>query len=260
MEHAAGGLAPASSNLLGKADPSPVLITNPEGASPFLLIGDHAGRCIPGHLADLGLRSSDLDLHIALDIGVEGLGVALSSLLDAAFIHQTYSRLVIDCNRAPGTAGSILSVSDGVTIPGNQSLSEVERRQRQSEIFQPYHDQIAVELDRRADQQRPTTLIFLHSFTPALSGAVRPWRFGVLHGLDSAYALAVLDGLRQRWPQAVGDNEPYALDDTDYSAPLHAQQRGLSYVELEVRQDMIELDKDQKSVAMALADVFSAAL
>ncbi len=47
-----------------------------------------------------------MDRHIAWDIGVAGLGERLAEALDAVFIRQAYSRLVIDCNRRPGAADS----------------------------------------------------------------------------------------------------------------------------------------------------------
>ncbi|MES2344120.1 MAG: N-formylglutamate amidohydrolase, partial [Pseudomonadota bacterium] len=77
-------------------------VTIPGGACPLLLIGDHAGRAIPKSLGRLGLKAADLDGHIAWDIGIAGLGERLAQRLDATFVAQAYSRLVIDCNRRPG--------------------------------------------------------------------------------------------------------------------------------------------------------------
>ena len=82
--------------LLSADDPPPVGIINPRGASPFLLIGDHAGNAVPSALRSLGLTGEDMTRHIAWDIGIAGLGERLSEELDAMFVHQTYSRLVID--------------------------------------------------------------------------------------------------------------------------------------------------------------------
>jgi predicted N-formylglutamate amidohydrolase len=87
--------------LLSASDPPPVRITNPDGQSLFLLIGDHAGNLIPERLGGLGLAPEDIKRHIAWDMGVAALGRELAALLDATFIEQRYSRLVIDCNRAP---------------------------------------------------------------------------------------------------------------------------------------------------------------
>ncbi len=43
----------------------------------------------------------------------------LAQALDAFTIHQTYSRLVIDCNRDPAVETSIVTVSESTEIPGN---------------------------------------------------------------------------------------------------------------------------------------------
>jgi len=216
------------------------LTYNLGGTSPILMIGDHAGRAIPAALAALGLGEPELSRHIAWDIGVHNLGVALSQQLGAPFIAQRYSRLVIDCNRDPARPDAMPVISDGTAIPGNQALSEADRAHRIEAIFDPYHAAIDTELDRRAAAGEPTVIVALHSFTPVFAGIVRPWRFGVLHLHDSPLSKALLTALREVEGEAfVGDNEPYSMDGTDYSIPSHATRRGLDYVELEVRQDLI---------------------
>lgn len=231
---------------------------NPGGNCPLLLLGDHAGRAIPAALGDLGLGPADLGRHIAWDIGVAGLGAELARRLDAVFIRQSYSRLVIDCNRAPDAPDSIAPESDNSAIPGNRALAQAARADRIGEIFQPYHAAIAAELDRRAG--RRTVLVSLHSFTPRMAGVPRPWRFGVLHRHDSPLSLAVLAQLRQRFGDDVGDNQPYAMDGIDYTVPHHADPRGLDYLELEVRQDEIADPARQAAVAAILAPILRHAL
>ena len=102
-------------------------------------------------------------------------GVQLSRLLDAAVILQTYSRLVIDCNRDPKVPSSIPEISESTEIPGNRGLDEAERAARANAIFRPYHDAIAAALDRRAAANRASALVALHSFTPVFKGVARPW-------------------------------------------------------------------------------------
>jgi predicted N-formylglutamate amidohydrolase len=228
-------------------------VRNPGGASPFLLVGDHAGREIPRSLGALGLTPAALGAHIACDIGVAGLGALVSDALDATFIAQRYSRLVIDCNRDPARPDSIAEVSDGVEVPGNAALSGQARAARIGEVFQPYHACIAAQLDGRAEAGRPTMLICLHSFTPVMGGKPRPWRFGVLHMGDSPFSNAILAGLRGALAaDLVGDNEPYRMDGADYTAPRHAIARGLDYLELEVRQDLIANPSGRAAVAEML--------
>lgn len=174
-------------------------------------------------------------------------------MLDASFLSQAYSRLVIDCNRSLEDATSIPARSDGIDIPGNANLSAADRLARQGEIHRPYHDAISDGLDRRIARGQRTVLVALHSFTPVMQGFRRPWRFGVLHRGDSAVSACMLNLLRQEMGDAVGDNEPYRLDEKDYTIPRHADPRGLDYLEVEVRQDLIGDAAGQEAVAMLLA-------
>lgn len=249
-------------NDLGRGDPPPFIVENAGAASPFLLIGDHAGVAVPAALGDLGLPAQEMARHIACDIGVAGMGGLLAQALDATFVRQTYSRLVIDCNRGPGWADSIPPISDGTLVPANQSLSPADAAARRDLIFQPYHDAIEAALEARAAEGLPTVLISLHSFTPVMRGAARPWTYGVLHEGHSPYSRAVLGQLRARFGEdAVGDNEPYSLStETDYSVPAHALSRGIDYLEIEVRQDLIASADGQARVAAVLAEVLPAAL
>jgi predicted N-formylglutamate amidohydrolase len=253
-------LAGTSTHLLTSSDEYPVAADNLGGSSPLLLLGDHAGRAIPARLGDLGLTPEDLERHIAWDIGVAGLGARLAGRLDATFIHQRYCRLVIDCNRAVDGEDCIASKSDGVTIPGNLQLPLEAKRARIAEIYEPYHTRISAELIARRARGQRTILLSLHSFTPSLAGVHRPWRFGVLHRNDSMFSSIVLNALRVRWPQQVGDNQPYAMDGVDFTIPFHADAHRLDYLELEVRQDLIANETGQDEVAPALAGVLQQAL
>ena len=246
--------------LLGPDDPCPVAVSNPGGTSSFLLVGDHAGVASPAALGDLGVSPADWSRHIACDLGSRALGEALAQRLDARFVHQRYSRLVIDCNRAPGHPDAIAAASDGTVIPGNQGLTAQQRRQRVAEIHEPYHAEIAAELAERKDGASLPILVSLHSFTPVWHGEARPWPAGVLHaGGNDRFALAVLARLTDALGLAIGDNQPYRLDATDYTVPLHAIEPGLAYVELEIRQDQLATPDGIATWAERLDEVLSAA-
>jgi predicted N-formylglutamate amidohydrolase len=242
-------------SVLGSEDPAPFGLFNAAGTSPFLLIGDHAGSAVPRPLQSLGLQPDDLRRHIAIDIGVLGLGQALARLLDAPFMHQVYSRLVIDCNRLPARPDAIAEVSDGTLIPGNRHLSDRARDARSAAIHRPYHAAIAALLDTRRTSVEETILLSLHSFTPKMDGVTRPWDVGVLHGSGrTEFALGLRDALAEQADLTVGDNEPYAMDETDYTVPFHAFPRNLPYAEIEVRQDLICGLPGQKAWATRLAE------
>jgi predicted N-formylglutamate amidohydrolase len=246
--------------LLDARDPAPVEIHNPQGASSFLIVCDHAGRSVPRALGDLGVPPAEWDRHIAWDIGAAGVCRALHAALDAVCITQAYSRLVIDCNRRPGHPTSIAPISDRTPIPGNLSLGDAEKAARVEEIFAPYQNAIAAELDRRQAAGQQSVLIAMHSFTPVFSGIVRVWQAGMLYNRDPRLARALAALLRDAGYH-VGDNEPYQLsDDSDYTVPVHAEQRGIPYVEIELRQDLIADASGQAVWAELLATLLPRAL
>lgn len=226
--------------ILAADEPPPVNVLNPRAPSPFLLLGDHAGNRIPRGMADLGLDEAERRRHIAWDIGIAALGTALSARLGATFIHQTYSRLVIDCNRRPGAPDSIPPVSDGTAIAANASLDEAGAAARAAAIHAPYQAAIGAEIDRRLEAGQETILIALHSFTPTMRGIDRPWKVGILHDAgDNRFARAMLAFFAQDPELVAGDNEPYAMDTIDYTIPFHAYDRRLPYAEIEIRQDLL---------------------
>lgn len=240
--------------LLGAGDPPAFTVHNGGGRSPWLLIADHAGQRVPRVLHDLGLAQSELDRHIGWDIGIAGVTAQLATALDAVAITQTYSRLVIDCNRPHLSPTLIAERSDGTEIPGNAGLDPAQRQQRIDEIFAPYHARIVHELDARLAQARPTLLVAMHSFTPAMAGVARPWHAGVLYHRDARLAHALRDALQAEGDLVVGDNQPYAVSDSsDYAVPVYGEGRGLLHVELEIRQDLIADEGGQLLWAQRLA-------
>jgi len=246
--------------LIRPDEPDPVTLANEAGNSVFFLTCDHAGRALPRRLGTLGLPEHETLRHIAWDIGIGEVGRRLSLVLDAAVIRQTYSRLVIDCNRDPNVASSIPEISESTAIPGNRDLGEADRAARVEAIFRPYHDAITAALDRRAAEGRDSVLVALHSFTPVFKGEARPWHVAVLFNRDSRLAHPLAELLRADGDLVVGENEPYRVTDlTDYTVPVHGERRGLPHVEIEIRQDLIIEPAGQQEWADRLARLLPAA-
>ena len=244
----------APDRLLAADEPPPATLGNENGASPFLFVVDHAGKLIPRALGDLGFSEAERGRHIAWDIGIAAVAGLVADALDAALIAQTYSRLVIDCNRTPGSETSIPEISELTPIPGNVGLSAAAKMARERAIFQPYHEAIAAALDARHNAGRETALIALHSFTPVFKGAARHWDIGIMYNRDPRFAHILMRLLGGEKELIVGDNEPYSLTDlTDYTIPVHGERRGLHHVAIEIRQDLIGNVGGQRAWAERLA-------
>lgn len=247
----------AFATTLSLSDPPPVEVINVNGRSKFVLICEHAGTVIPQRLNALRLPQSEMLRHIAYDIGAEGVARQLADQLDAPLFLQRYSRLVVDCNRPFEAPDCIPEVSDGTIIPANLRLSESERRQRYTEIHEPFHREVSLFLDRRATAGKPVVLVAIHSFTPQLiEGPERPWQLGVLSNRDRSFAVRFLDAFQKRNPtRASAHNQPYIVDDIgDYAIPVHGERRGLPHVLLEIRNDLIGDLDGQRTWAELIAE------
>ncbi len=239
----------------------PVSVVNEHGASPYVLLCEHASNHIPDEYGRLGLDEADLGRHIAWDIGAAGTARHLAGLLDAPLYLSGFSRLLIDCNRPEGVPSSIPTVSEDTEIPGNRNLSQQERDRRAGAFFHPFRDAVAAALDRRQAEGRPTKVIGIHSFTPIFLAVSRRWQAGILYGSAAGFARSLIANLHAQTGLEIGDNEPYRVSkDTDYTVPRHGDARGLDAALVEIRQDLLTDKQGMETWASHLAKALAASL
>lgn len=243
-------------SLIAADEPAPFTQARRDGTSSFVIVVDHASARIPRQLGTLGLSASQLQTHIAWDIGALAVATEVAAALDAPLVAQNYSRLVIDCNRDPKVASSIPTVSETTHIPGNAQLGDEQRLARRRAIFDPYHAYISSLLDERAAAGRPTILVAQHSMTAVFKGCGREMHAAVLYNRERRFAGLVLEALRRESGLSIADNQPYFVsDETDYTIPRHGEARGLPHVELEIRQDLLLESRGQTEWAARLIRV-----
>jgi len=215
-------------------------ILNDGAPAPMLLVCDHASRAFPEHLGTLGVAEPDTFEHIAWDIGAAEVTRGLARALGATTVLCNWSRLVVDCNRRLSDPTAFIEISDGITVPGNASMTTEDREWRVKRIWEPYHAVIDKLLDQRLAEGTCPAFLSIHSFTPLLGDIARPWHVGVLWDQDDRLAIPVLESLRSVEGLHVGDNEPYSgRHPTDYTLHAHAGSRGLPYLGFEIRQDLL---------------------
>ena len=219
--------------------PPAVEIVNENGTSPYVLTCEHASSFIPDAYGSLGLAPEHLQRHIAWDIGAAEVARLLSALLDAPLFLGGYSRLLIDCNRPVSSPTSIPLVSEETPIPGNTNLSSEMIRARQDEFYWPFQNSISAHLDFRQQAKQKTIVVGVHSFTPIFKKFVRPWHAGILFRQSTSFGNRLVAEL-QAPDLLITANEPYTIDDiSDYTVPVHGENRGLDAVLIEIRQDLI---------------------
>lgn len=204
--------------------------------SPLLLVADHASNHVPADI-DLGIDPALLHEHIAVDIGIDPLARIVAERLACPAILARVSRLVVDLHRQEHELAAIPPISDGHVIPANTDLHAEGREARIARFHRPYHALI----EGKVEALKPAMLFTLHSFTPCLRtepDKARPWEAGILYNRDDRAARVAIDLLRAKGIPT-GDNEPYSGKLLNATMDRHAESRGLPYLAIEVRQDLI---------------------
>lgn len=239
------------SELLSAGEEQAGYIVNENGASPIVLICEHASNLIPKKLQNLGLSDADLKRHIAYDIGAEATSRIMSKLLNAPLILQRYSRLVYDCNRPPESESAMPEVSEITPIPGNRNLDAPAKLARITQIYRPFQNTISHFLDTRAAQGKRAIPVSIHSFSKHYKGKDRAVELGLLFDRDAWLANVLVKSFPGFNTQL---NEPYGpKDGVMHLMNLHAAPRGLHHLMIEIRNDLIDGERGQQQWAQRLS-------
>jgi predicted N-formylglutamate amidohydrolase len=258
-----------------------------QGRSPLLLISVHEGSHIPEKLHDgsgrpLGLSDpSDLERHIALDLGVGELTTHFAELTAAYVFRVTHSRLVVDLNRYDDEAECIAPAADGTEIPLNRLATKRERTLRLDEFYFPvlkalntFVEDVALRLGSEP------FVISMHSFARVQKQDPEPKRediclfgypeFGISPNLEN-----FVQHLRAGNPRLViGNNRPFSArtpglqtSEGDYrlACPVTFQnvvQRNnvFNHFCLEVCQDLLTTPASQQRMAKQIRNALAGAI
>lgn len=211
---------------------------NPNGKANIVFICEHASNHIPEEYDNLGLSDEQLELHIAWDIGIAEVTKKIAKALDAPAIIASFSRLLIDANRALDQHGLIPTVSDGHEISGNMNLTQSDIDHRINKFYHPFHDAADKIIREKAENDHAPIIFNMHSFTPHMAGFDRPWHTGMLWNRDKRAANALIEKFTERG-LIVGDNEPYSGQELNHTMNTHGTKHGFPHVNIEIRQDEI---------------------
>lgn len=194
-----------------------------------------------------------LGTHWASDLGAADLTRELARRMGAVAVLSRFSRLLADPNRDLGEPSLFRDRAEGEPVLLNAVITDEDRERRLAACYRPFHAAISAEVA----VTRAHTLLSVHSFTPLYEGKRRWLEVGVLFDRDEELGRE----LTERFAAAdfhVAENEPYSgKDGLIHSAAMHAAERNLRSVEIEVRQDLAVQPDFRARVIEVLADVLS---
>ncbi|MEP1768867.1 MAG: N-formylglutamate amidohydrolase [Sulfitobacter sp.] len=227
-----------------------VLVVNPAGASPIVLVCEHASPHIPAEFAGLGLSPDDRMSHAVWDPGAMPVTEHMSKMLDAVAVTSGVSRLIYDCNRPPTASDAMPERSEVVDVPGNQALSPGARAQRVTAYYLPFLETLRSTVAATTDP----VIVTIHSFTPIYHGRPRSVEIGVLHDSDTRLADAMMQTAAAHLDNDVQRNAPYgAGDGVTHTLQEHGLKHGHLNVMLEIRNDLIATPEQQLAMARSVS-------
>lgn len=219
----------------------------PAGASPLVLVCEHASNFIPPELDNLCLTEEARTSHAAWDPGALSVAKTMANDLDASLVFSKVSRLVYDCNRPPDSPEAMRETSEAFEIPGNRNLSAADREARTARFYKPFCEAVEAELNRHESP----IVITLHSFTPVFEGQARDVEIGILHDEDRRLADAILAVADAHFVQR---NQPYGPEDgVTHTLQVHALPKRRLNVMIEIRNDLIASEVTQERMARTLS-------
>lgn len=231
-----------------------------DAASDIIVVCEHASPRLPANYDGMGLPADVQRAHIAWDPGALAVARGLAGRLDAALVSADVSRLVYDLNRPPDAEGAMPVRSEVHDIPGNAGLGLDERLARTRGVYLPFHETLHRLIAGRLALGRRPAIVTIHSFTPVYFGRPRSVELGIIHDADPAFALQVLAAARARTGLAAELNAPYsAADGVTHTLRLQATPYGLDNVMIEIRNDLIATEEQQRTMAQTLHPVLDAA-
>jgi predicted N-formylglutamate amidohydrolase len=230
----------------------------PDGASPLLLLCEHAGAEIPAPWNGLGLDPAFLATHYAYDPGAGLVTRRLSESLDAAALLARYSRIFLDYNRFHDDWDYIRPDLGGIPVPGNLAVDHHERARREAVAVTPVREAI--------ERIRPgrKAVVSIHSFTPVMAGDRRGVDAAILWDEDTAFTRIALEELTRRadgFDLRAGDNAPYDLRKVGArSLKTHAADHRLPYFYVEVNNGLFSSERSAAAVIALLDETLRAVL
>ena len=212
---------------------------------------DHAANALPKAYGTLGLTKTQLDRHIAYDIGAAWITRHLAGFFGAPAILSRFSRLLIDPNRGADDPTLVMRLSDGNIIPGNARINEDEIEYRRAHYWQPYRAAIAATIAEMLNHGSPPAVVSIHTFTPSWKMRPRPWEVGILWDSDPRFAKPLIAALVKDG-FCVGDNEPYDGALRGDTLDEEVTRLGLAGLLIEIRQDRVGTKEEAAAFAERL--------
>ena len=208
----------------------------------IIFICDHANNKIPAKYKGLGLARSELESHIAYDLGAKNFVIELTKKLRQSYVISNFSRLIIDPNRSKSSNDLIVQDSFGTRIPGNNNIDKKEKNDRIEIFYDKYHFELSEFVKKKKRIYEKVFLISIHSFTKKSKKFNRGIEVGLLWNKNMNLLLPIQRELKVK-NIFFGRNFPYSGFHFNYTLDRLYNDLLLDSILIEIRNDLICYEK-----------------
>lgn len=222
-------------------------------AGEVLLTCEHAGNRIPEWLEVPPDERAWFDTHWGYDPGAAAVARAVARELETQVVLGEFSRLVCDPNRPLAAETWIReTVEDGQPLSFNQGIADDERLLRE-ELWHRYHSTVDETIRRALAAGKAPLLFSVHTMTHLYVGHSRDMELAVLFSDFAPMAEAFATRLESHG-FIVARNEPYSgYEGLIYSVERHGRTHRLPFLEIEVRQDLLDTRGNADGIGRVVA-------
>ena len=228
---------------------------NKNFSNHIVFICDHASNYIPRKYRKLGISDSDLESHIAFDIGAKNLTINLAKKLKQSYFISNFSRLLIDPNRKEIDRELITVRSFGVEIPKNLYISAQEKEHRINFFYNDYHQNLRNFVKTKINKYKNVFLVSIHSFTKNSKNFNRGIEIGLLWNKSMDLLLPIQRNLKDNKIH-FGRNYPYSGFHYNYTIDRLCRNFELKNITIEIRNDLICDQKGIKKYVTLMSNIF----
>ena len=221
----------------------------------IVFICDHASNYIPRKYRKLGISNSDLQSHIAFDIGAKNLTINLAKKLKQSYYLSNFSRLLIDPNRKETDRELITVKSFGVEIPKNLNISLQEREHRINFFYNFYHKNLENFVKKKINKYKKVFVVSVHSFTKNSENFNRGIEVGLLWNKSMDLLLPIQRNLKDNKIH-FGRNYPYSGFHYNNTIDRLCMNFYLKNITIEIRNDLICDQKGIKKYVKLMSNIF----
>ncbi len=221
----------------------------------IVFICDHASNYIPRKYRKLGISDSNLESHIAFDIGAKNLTINLAKKLKQSYFLSNFSRLLIDPNRKEIDRELITVSSFEVEIPKNLCISAQEREYRINFFYNCYHKNLENFVKEKINKYKKVFLVSVHSFTKNSKNFNRGIEVGLLWNKSMDLLLPIQRNLKDNKIH-FGRNYPYSGFHYNYTIDRLCSNFDLKNITIEIRNDLICDQKGIKKYVKLMSNIF----